>query len=422
MKTTKRLMALLIALLVLAANVSVAMAADGDGSAYKPGKAGTVYHITEKLYMEDFDTRLHTGDQVTYTLAFAGGANPLPVPQDGSGTINPKMYSGAPEIMVGKLTFTNESTIHGTGVTDYSRYMQDDFVIDFSKVTFYEPGVYRYNLTKTKGVVTGAAGIKAGDVSNNRENDYILLYVGSDDNTATLKDVVYVSANSNDMVHATPIGKAFVDRMKAHHTDLAVTKTVVGNMGSKSQYFEFTIKLSGGPKTEVDKQGQPVEGASFPKYKVVGSYQAQTEETAFNDGVKYNNTLLGITSEEAEVDGETKTTNYITLNKDGEWEGQVWLRHNQGILFDHLPAGMKYTITEVPAGYTCDRENNKAEGRIPNLEGDDEETLVRERFTNTKTETPPTGINLQTTVPMLGILLASLLLAVVFCGKRRESR
>ena len=106
----------------------------------------------------------------------------------------------------------------------------------------------------------------------------------------------------------------------------------------------------------------------------------------------------------------------------GEWEGQVWLRHNQGILFDHLPAGMKYTITEVPAGYICDRENNKAEGRIPNLEGDNEEMLVRERFTNTKTETPPTGINLQTTVPMLGILLASLLLAVVFCGKRRESR
>lgn len=437
MKTTKRLMALLIALLVLAANVSVAMAAGGDGSVYTGGVSGSsAFSIKEKLYLENSDAIISEGEYIEYTLSFADGANPLPVPQNGAGTIDEKRYSGAPRITTDKVKFTSSSAIVGTSTKDYSRYMEGNFIIDFSGLTFYEPGIYRYNLTKTKEVHKAAdnSAINDSDVTNRRENDYILLYVASDNNTATLQDVVYVHANSTETINGKQIGKEFVDRFKTHHNDLSISKAVAGSMGSKSEYFQFTISLTNGPKTKTDSSEGGGGTAEKYQYKVTTSqFDHNTEITTFNADSYDNYALLGL-KETLKVDdnnqpvldesGQQIVEYKIELDENGTWTGTVWLRHGQGFVIDNLPAGMIYTVTEDSKDYTSNQPNDKVTGVIPNSENDTvADTMVYANFINTK-DTPevPTGINLQTTVPMLGILLASLLLAVVFCGKRRESR
>ena len=345
-----------------------------------------------------------------------------------------KRYSGAPRITTDKVRFTSSSAIVGTSTKDYSRYMEGNFVIDFSGVTFYEPGIYRYNLTKTKVVTkaTDGSAINDSDVTNRRENDYILLYVASDNNTATLEDIVYVHANSDETINGKQIGKEFVDRFKTHHNDLSISKAVAGTMGSKSEYFQFTISLTNGPKMDSSEGGGGT--ADKYQYKVTTSgFDQNTEITTFN-AVSYDNyALLGL-KETLKVDdngqpvydesGQQIVEYKIELDENGAWTGTVWLRHGQGFVIDNLPAGMIYTVTEDSKDYTSNQTNDTVTGVIPNSENDTvEDTTVYARFINTKnTPEVPTGINLQTTVPMLGILLASLLLAVVFCGKRRESR
>lgn len=382
MKRTKTLASLLLVVLLLAVSVAPAFAA----SAYT-GKAGTSYRITETLKLEKADTIVPT---VSYKLALV---NKVPLTESG-GPVNTNAYSGTPSITTDTVSFSSASTVRGTG-TNYGRYVTGDFVIDFTTVTFYEPGVYRYNLTKT--MTTDEASEK---ITNNRGTDYVLIYVASDANTATLQNVVYVHDNKTETVNGTAIGKEYLDRYRSSNHHLFVSKTVTGNMGSKSQYFQFTINLTG--------------GVADSKYEVSGTYQAATEVTAHNDQSYNNATLLGLTPG---TDADGNEANFITLDENGAYTGTVWMRHGQSLTIEELAQGISYTVSEANGDYTKTLSSSSAKetGKIP-ADGD-----VQVAYVNTKEITPPTGINLQVLAPVFGIALVSLLLAVVLLSKRREN-
>ena len=158
---------------------------------------------------------------------------------------------------------------------------------------------------------------------------------------------------------------------------LTISNTVEGEHGNKKQEFHFTVALK-------DKDGIPLSGT----YSYTGDAIAGVDKPA--DGT-------------------------ITLDANGKAE--ITLKHGQSILLDGLHIGEQYSIEETEAnqnGYVtaATGENNL------DITGDSSAA-----FTNTRTTTPPTGIDTMNHVPAvicLGALL--ILLCAGFIWMRRKRR
>lgn len=150
---------------------------------------------------------------------------------------------------------------------------------------------------------------------------------------------------------------------------LKVSKTVEGNLGDKDKYFEFKVTLTGEKgKTYADS------------YTVSGGSN------------KANPTSIKIGDE----------TTFL-------------LKHGETISIANLPYGVTYTVTEsdyTAAGYTITAKTGDT-GTVNAAE----QTAA---FTNTKTGTPDTGVNL-TTLPYILVFAGVIVIAgAAFITRRRK--
>lgn len=397
-KTMKRISVFLLVALVMALSVVPSLAANEY-----TGISGEELTIEEKLYLEKADTVVPT---VTYTLAF-DPSQTAPLKEDGTTAWLPRSFTGAPAVTTASVAFSPSSTVQTDGTDDWSRYVAGNFALNFATVTFKEPGIFRYNLIKT------ISGADASDTSNYRsgtagDENYILCYVTEkNDGTLALDGITYVNSNSSKSAGGRTLAKTYKDQYPAINQNLTVSKTVTGDQGSKTQYFKFTINLSGG-----------VAGA---KYKVSGIYDTTTAVTEYNS-TAYNNNgsdLLKTTQASADIAGTDIQMGdyYITLENDGTYSGAIWMQHGQSVTIEGLAKNMTYTVDEVDAtatGYTETHTNDET-GTI----GDNNVTVA---YTNDKNGTPPTGILLQYGAPIAGILLVGGLFIVLMMTKRRKEQ
>ena len=131
--------------------------------------------------------------------------------------------------------------------------------------------------------------------------------------------------------------------------DLALSKTVSGNMGSRTEVFEFTITLTNGT--------DPVNG----EFEIEGT---PTEP----------------------ADGK------ITFGADGK--ATVKLTHGQSVTIKNLPDGTAYTITESAAtGYTTKVNGEVSSTRSISAGLNGKNATVE--FENTRTGIVPTGVGLE---------------------------
>lgn len=397
-KTMKRISVFLLVALVMALSVVPSLAANEY-----TGISGEELTIEENLYLEKADTVVPT---VTYTLAFDPDQT-APLKEDGTTKWLARSFTGTPTVTTASVEFSPSSTVQTDGTGDWSRYVAGNFVLNFAAVTFKEPGIFRYNLIKT------ISGADANDTSNYRsgtadDENYILCYVTEKyDGTLALDGITYVHSNSSKSAGGRTLAKTYKDQYPAINQNLTVSKTVTGDQGSKTQYFKFTINLSGG-----------VAGA---KYKVSGIYDTTTVVTEYNS-TAYNNNgsdLLKTTQASANIAGTDIQTGdyYITLENDGTYSGAIWMQHGQRVTIEGLAKNMTYTVDEVDEtaiGYTETHTNDET-GTI----GDNNVTVA---YTNNKSGTPPTGILLQYGAPIAGILLVGGLFIVLMMTKRRKEQ
>lgn len=120
------------------------------------------------------------------------------------------------------------------------KYARHDVTVDFSKVSYKEPGVYRYLITESATTNQG--------VTNDADSTRIMDVYVNDDN-GTLKIGGYVLQNAEpdgtvkrDSPGATEKSKGFTNDYTTH--DLTISKTVAGNQASHDEYFKITVKLS----------------------------------------------------------------------------------------------------------------------------------------------------------------------------------
>lgn len=387
----KKLFAILLACVMLL-NMGAAMAEEETEttSAYAPVQVpGLTTSYPHTLELTGEITSLNY--DIPYSFSFS--SNPLTIMQP-EGIVNTDMaVTGTPRITTQEIKYTSEDDFSADNAS-LTKY----FTVDWSTVYFKEPGVYRWTVEKT--VVDNDP--TENEPSNNSSVFYLFVFVT--DNADALKVESY-GLTSRANLDTAPDGAidvkgALNDQYPSALVDLSVGKIVTGDQGSKNKYFAFNINLKAPTGSNAEDYNITYKNGSKDWD---GSYEA----TAYNasSGTNPNSVRVSAT-------GTTFT---------------LYLKHGQTASIVGLPYNTSYTITEVPSGYTVKEivasgdspttvDKGAAKASDTSLSQDTSVT-----FTNEKIAITPTGIDLQTGAPIMGLLLAASMLLMLFISKRREA-
>lgn len=245
--------------------------------------------------------------------------------------------------------------------------------VDFSKVTYKEPGVYRYVVTETGE----AQGVTNEDDDHNQEDRIKALDVYVTDNgNGKLVVSAYVMHNDESAKVAQLDTEKELDDKDTNFehflttSDVTLSKKVTGNQGSRDEYFQFTVDIKGADA-----------GTQF----IVDLANADTK---------------------TKVNGVNKETHdnpaLLTAGADGTLSQDFWIKNGQSIKIQGLGAKTGYTVTEADNAYKTNiavtgDATNETENDIAAVAAKavtDKAVLkdTKVAYTNEKAGAVPTGI------------------------------
>ena len=269
------------------------------------------------------------------------------------------------------------------------KYATQTATVDFSGISFTEPGIYRYIVTETATTNQGVT---------NDESETRTLDVYVTDNDGALEVSSYVLHTGTDAPAAgadkgsadvSNTGDKLGDKSAGYTntydtSNLTFSKTVSGNQASRDKYFAFTVTISGavaGTVYDVDLTKADVNISANPNAATTVIINDVTQPTSLK----------------ADDNGTVTQTFY--------------LQHGQEITIKGLAKGTEYAVTENPEDYKQTAPEN-ASGTIAS---DD----VTAAFTNTRSGVIPTGV-LLTVAPFAAIMAVGAVGILVMVGKKRK--
>lgn len=325
-------------------------------------------------------------------------------------------------VQTGDIDVTRQASDRATGLTADTgvefetskgeQYAVQNATVDFSGVTFVEPGVYRYIITETASTTNAAAGI----MHDNDVDRVLDVYVT--DNNGTLEISGYVlhknesniaisgTMGSNDvMSEGEPLDDktdGFTNEYKSK--DLVFKKEVAGNQASRDKYFEFTLKLEN-----------------------VGNENTFTVSIADDNDPNTTDGNADATSgsNNATITANRGKENVLTLTSDasGEITRKFYLQHGQSIAVRGLPLNAEYTVTENAEDYKSTGASvtgytDATSGDIGIVAGNNK--VVKTSFKNERQGIIPTGLFTIVGPAIAVILIALIGIGIVLMGKRRK--
>lgn len=244
-------------------------------------------------------------------------------------------------------------------------------VVDFTKVTYDKPGIYRYTVSEQQGNVPG--------ITYDKKQYTVDVYVLTQTD-GTYKPQ-YIVSNENDSTSKKPV--KFDNTIQT--TSLKVTKKVTGNAGDKNKEFTFWVKLR-------DNSG--------------------------NSYYQTGNVSLTV----AKKDGSTSQVSVPVTGSEVSFK----LKDGESATIDKLPQGIKYAIGETPddnyqQSATLNKDTSKTQTEVYALGNDEvaDNTPDEIVVTNTKDSTTPTGVAM-TVAPYVGLTILALG-GVLYVLKKRKA-
>lgn len=363
----KKLASLMTALLMVLAMVATTVPAL---AANTPVNGGTT--TFDKYLTMSTDANV---PNVTFNFSVSAG--------EATGSILPGIQPQ--DVVVGSAVFApTDSTTNGLptdadGATEGQKYATKEVTVDFSKVSFPDPGVYRYIITETPSTASGIT----NDTNSTRTLD---VYVGYRDGSDT--DLVIIGyALGNDEEKSDGFTNTYGTN------NLTLTKEVTGNQGDRNKSFAFTVEITGavaGTQYTVTSG----EGSNITIQDGIGAYDSVTGKlTATNGSVKFT----------------------------------CQLKHGDSIVIKGLTGDTKYTITETDyssEGYETSYKVDSGEPQTANTTG--ELTMGAQShtvtFTNAKNGTVPTGILLDVAPYLILCGVVIVCFVALFVFRRRRAR
>ena len=292
----------------------------------------------------------------------------------GDGTMAVLAGIGSPTIADVVFAPTDAKAATATGVTVDAgeKVAVKTATIDFTGITFPEPGIYRYIVTETSAKQQGIA-YDTQAATAGVKTRVLDVYVIDTDGTLSVGNCVFHEGADTDPVAAgEDLGstgeqeksQGFVNEYTTY--DLTLSKTVAGNQGSQDKYFKFTVAITNaGANVDLD-------------IDMTGAHVAPTKTAATKHEAADMAAANGL-DEDANVAGQQWKT-----DADGAVTKTLYLQHGDTIVIKGLAKGANMTVTEDAEDY----KSNHADGvTISNMAADGEAA-----FTNTRAGTVPTGI------------------------------
>lgn len=363
------------------------------GTTYEPVKgASTTFDTT--IYMRDTakvpNVTFHYG--VTAGAGQEASDGNLAVLAGGDGITS----TGMPTIADIAFTADNDKAADGAD----RALIKKTGTVDFSDVTYKEPGVYRYVVTETGE----AQGVTHEDKAHKQEARVKALdvYV-TDDGAGNLVVSGYVM-HDNVNAKAEQLGetKKLDDKdTNFEHllttSDVVLSKKVTGNQGSRDEYFKFTVNIKG-----ADKGTQYIVDLSHA--------DPTTTTNGVNRETHVNKSLL-------------------TVGEDGTLTEDFWIQNGQSIKIQGLGSSTGYTVTEAENAYktniavTGDTKNGEADIAAVNGKAVTDAAVTADTtvaYTNDKSGAVPTGLIMSIGGPAAIALLGGVGLVTIKAKKKEE--
>ena len=420
----KRFSKLMAIAMVFALIFAIAAIPASAATTYTPVAGGTT--TFSKYLIVDSDTHI---PNVTFVFNIAS----IPTGTGKPATSNTvAVYAPVDAGVSGTPTISNPAFTSDTTTTPtYSTIQTDDtgkltldtgkhyaaktVTVDFSGVTFPEPGIYRYVVTEA-----AAAGAYTHDTQNTGGTDrtrYLDVYVtDSNDGNGTLAVSSYVLHKEDGTVTASPTsgsgdvaaaGAAVNDKSASYVNeyetkDLAFSKEVTGNQGSRDKYFKYTVTITG------------LNASDTFTVDLANAEAAPTTNNA---------TTYSTMSNPASVTGAELASGV-----------DFYIRHGQSIKILGLPTTAAYTVAETEEDYTKTANNTLEAIPAQGTQGDldyvaakpyndsNNGTMNTDKYvgyTNTRDGIIPTGVLLTVAPFAIGLLLFGAL-AVFFVAKKKR--
>lgn len=390
----KRLLTAAASLVMLATCAVTAMPAHADPMLSVKGTETTF----DKYLVMDENANV---PNATFTFSIAAGTAVA-----ASGT-NPAIYAGNDSHVTGQPTldsatvtfaptddtFSDKQEGDTVSLDSNQKYAKKTVKVDFSKVTFNAPGIYRYKITE-QGTNDGIT----NDQNPTRTLDVYVSYkldAVSQQPTDEL-EVNYVMYGT-DVTGNTNLtnGKSTQFTNKYATYDLTLAKNVTGNQGDRDKYFAFTVNISNAKAGTVYN---------------VNLDDADAKPTVGN-------------VEQTNSDKLTVPTGATSVS------ATYYLKHDQSIVIEGLTAATKFAITENDYsgdGYTtsykltADQDSATSGHEISATAMGTADRKVT--FINNKAGAVPTGILLDVAPYIVLVALVGVGLIALFATKKRRSR
>lgn len=273
-------------------------------------------------------------------------------------------------------------------LTTTQKYVKKTATLDFSGITFTEPGVYRYVITETGDNL----GIK-NDTNTKRILDVYVI-----DKAGALEIASYVlHATESDLKMGDDSGTVEIEasEMKSQgftnvydSSDLTFRKEVAGNQASRDKYFEFTVNITGAVAGTV--------------YEV---------DTTNADGTSKTNAAT-ITA-----NAEKTNVNRMTVGTDGTISQDFYLQHGQEIKIQGIAKGTEYNVTENKEDYKS--EAKAVTGYTDEVSGTIASRDLKTSYKNTRSGVIPTGV-IMTVAPFAAVTLLGAVGMVTIKMRKKE--
>lgn len=360
MKKLIKAASLLLALVLLASLSGAAFASTAYTAVNGPASVPMTKYLTV-----DADANIPAAT-FTFTVSAYEGSDYVAGPNPELVKVNGTAASGTVSFTANETATTASADDTNVPVAAGKKYATKPITLDFSAVSFNEPGFYAYKLTETAPSTPFS-----GDEKAERT---IVIYVEDIEGALVVNSTVNIFADDAKNPN-------YVNTFSS--APLEFSKTVTGNQGSKDKFFKFTVSLTNlgaGTVVNVDGSNLTAEPAKTPST----TYEAADMK-----------------------DANSVTT--LTAGDDGSVTQDFYLSNGESVTITGLPVGSHYEITEAAEGYT--------QSVVGDASGDIVANGAVVAFTNNRESTVPTGV-LLTIAPFAALMLIGAVGAVVVLKKK----
>ena len=291
----------------------------------------------------------------------------------GTNTANTIAYTPA------DTTANDENTMVKNYDKTTEKYALKTATLNFSKVQFTEPGVYRYIITEsgTNQAITNDADLTrvldvyVNDASTETEKKLTIAGYVLHSNENDEPDVAAGENAGSTGTYVATKSQGFTNEYDT--SDLTFKKEVAGNQASHDKYFKFTVKITDAVKGTV--------------YTV--------DVTGADDQSKTNAATI------AENAGK-ENVKTMTVGADGTISQDFYLQHGQEIKIQGIAKDTKYDVTEEKEDYKS--EAKAVTGYTDDVSGKIVSTDLKTSYKNTRDGVIPTGV-IMTVVPFAAVTL-----------------